>query len=105
MEKFCTDYIALGGRIAGMSMWFLYAALAVGVAFAIVDLIVRLRGTGAQLKRASLTDGFAALKDLVAALAAAPIWLALFAVGIVLFWVPGDALGVCKPSTEQTSQK
>lgn len=106
MTDFCTRYIALGGDIAGLSKLFLIAALLVAVAFAIVDLIVRYRAPAWPMafdgaSPASLKDLVEAIKDLVAAIASAPIWIALFAAGIFLFWVPGNALGVCTPKTEQ----
>lgn len=105
MRAFCTGYVPAGLEMAGLARWFLWAALAAGLVAMVLETIAKARealaanaadGAPAPRTLTPLKEVFEALKGLVEALAKAPIWLALFAVGIVAFWVPGSAVsGAC----------
>ena len=101
MATFCQSYIGHALTLTQLSIGFLLVSLVAAAAMAIAEVIAKFRtaasvrtDAGTQAKTVqTLID---ALKGLVTALASAPVWLALFAVGIMLFWVPGSAVsGLC----------
>ena len=102
MAAFCQSYIGHALTLTQLSIGFLLVSLVTAGAMAIAEVLAKFRPvasdqvvSGAQAKTVqTLID---ALKGLVTALASAPIWLALFAVGIVLFWVPGSAVAELCP--------
>lgn len=53
----------------------------------------------------AIKDVAEALKEPIAALSAATVWLALFGAGIMLFWLPGNALEGCPASMNKEPVK
>lgn len=102
MATFCQSYIGHALTLTQLSIGFLLVSLVAAAAMAIAEVLAKFRAAAsvraaadAQVKTVqTLID---ALKGLVTALSSAPIWLALFAVGIVLFWVPGSAVAELCP--------
>jgi hypothetical protein len=108
MTHFCDRYFTLGGDLAELAKWFLIAALLAAVASAIVEIINKYGASPAMRLAPGATaikDVAEALKELITALSAAPVWLGLFGAGVLLFWVPGNAVEVCRPSTSQVPDK
>ncbi len=109
ITDFCKGYVPLATDIAGLAKYFLIASLVVAIAAAAIELWGKLQPppVGGPVARvaggaAGLKEMVGAIKDLIAAVAAAPLWLALFAVGIAVFWVPGSAVGeACTPTAGQ----
>jgi hypothetical protein len=106
METFCATYLSLGGDLAHWAKWFIVAALVVAVISALTEVIKAYRAppTGRLAPAPAATaikDVAEALKSLITALSTAPIWLALFGAGVLLFWVPGNAVEICRPTTSQ----
>jgi len=108
MENFCKTYLGLGGELAGLAKWFLIAALAAAVVAVAIEVMNSYRAPAApRLAPApaptAIKDLAEALKSLITALSSAPVWLALFGAGVLLFWVPGNAVGVCGQATDRAS--
>ena len=100
VADFCRHYAELGFNLA---WWFLYASLALAALAALIGLIGSLRRPPAMTES---VDGGAesagvafvgALKGLIEALTAAPIWLAMFACGALMFWLAGLRPELCSP--------
>ena len=89
---FCQDYVELAGDLAGIAKWFLIAALALGIAYAIVETIKKYQEEAAapRMSVSAVKEVVDALKTFVEALANARAWLAIFACGVLLFWVGGN---------------
>lgn len=112
IDIFCSTYIAAGLGVAELAWFFLVAALGAAVIAVMVDAAVRLRNSAVNQNSpparglAPVNEMANALNGLITALATAPIWLALFAAGIFVFWIPGTAIsGVCaqaKPLPQRT---
>lgn len=108
LSAFCDDYREVGIDIAKISEWFLWAALSVAVAVAIAEIIAKLRPQASTALAPDPGTGIVtiidAIKGLVTALAAAPLWIALFAAGLLVLTIPGVAVpAACieKPKAEE----
>jgi hypothetical protein len=95
LMNFCKGYLELAVQVAWLGKAFLIAALALGVFYALAELAQRvasktqrdgLRGLVTGLDIKTLAD---ALRELIATLAVAPIWLALMAIGLLTFALVG----------------
>ena len=102
LGQFCQDYLARAAEVASWGKYFLIAALVSALALAAIEAWKRFKapppvaGEGA-IKSLTATalpvkDLADALRELVTTLATAPVWLALMAVGVFVFWVPGNAI-------------
>jgi hypothetical protein len=95
---FCGDYIHLAGGLAGLTYYFLIAALVLGIAYGVVELIKKYQAAPPPQKAAAgaIKDLIDSLRAFLEALAKAPAWLGLFGVGVILFWVVAAAVpGEC----------
>lgn len=89
--SFCEEYVETGGDLAALSLVFMGSALALGFVYGIVEIVKKANGTpGPRVSGGGIKELLDALKAFVEALAAAPVWIAFFGVGVVLFWIPGN---------------
>lgn len=112
---FCREYVELAGDLAGLAKIFLIAALVLGIAYGFVEVLKRYQETpavraGVAPNTTAIKEIAEAIKGLVEALAKAPVWLALFGVGLMIFWVAGSAIpAMCEKAAnelyESTSQQ
>ena len=93
LADFCRDYPLF---LFGAGKWMLVLGIVLGVALAVVTLILLLRkkdGAGDSLRAAGAASPTAildAIKGFLQALSSAPTWLALFGGGILLIWMAGS---------------
>lgn len=104
---FCQDYVLSAGQITGLVWWFLIAALVLGLAFGIVELIRKFQEPRSRSVRgvapSTLKDLIDALKGFIEALSKAPAWIALFGIGLLLFWAAGNSIpDECKAEMNKT---
>jgi hypothetical protein len=101
LGRFCADYLATANDVALWGKYFLIAALATAAALAAAEAWRRFKAPPASSQGGAakaLAPGVPikelaeALGELAKALATAPVWLALMAVGLATFWVAGNAL-------------
>ena len=102
LGQFCEQYLATGAEVASWGKYFLIAALIAAVALAAVEAWKRFKAPSPMAGAGdikSFTETAPPVKDLtdalrehVTTLATAPVWLALMAVGVFVFWVPGNAI-------------
>jgi hypothetical protein len=99
VEGFCGPYAQIGEILAWLALGFVGAAFLAAIAAVVIDIAIKLRPTGgAEIAPApaSVKDFIQTIGAFVTALSTAPIWLALLAAGVVVYWVPGAALSqVC----------
>lgn len=93
---FCREYVELAGDLASLGKIFLIAALVLGIAFGLVELLKKLQTppavVTARVETSSLKDLIDALKGFIEAIAKAPAWIALFGIGLLLFWAAGASV-------------
>lgn len=105
LDPLCSDYVTIAGDLASVASYAIYGALGLGVLMALAALV---RGPaednkGGNVRALAPNAGaasaiFAGLKDFVAAISAAPAWIALFGGGVLLFWMSGYAVpSYCQP--------
>jgi len=109
-SKFCGDYREIGQVMLWFVPGFMGLAAVSAAAFAFAEIIARLRPNGVVRAEAPPPAGLGvmikALTDLIAALASAPIWLSMFALGVALYWFVGAGYGatcVAKPAPAPTA--
>jgi hypothetical protein len=95
--NFCKEYVELAGDVAGLGKAFLIAALVLGIIYAIVETIRKYTDPVAPRTRAVAGTGaikelIDALKGFLEALAKAPAWIALFGIGLLVFWAAGASV-------------
>jgi hypothetical protein len=104
---FCHEYAKLALDLAGWAKYFLVAALVLGIVYGLVEVIKRYQAAPPQPKAApsALKDLIDSLKAFLEALSNAPAWLALFGVGLLLFWGVGAAVpDGCQNSFNDTAE-
>lgn len=93
---FCREYVELAGDLASLGKVFLIAALVLGIAFGVVELLKSLQTRQNIVTDAAgsstLKDLIDALKGFIEALAKAPAWIAMFGIGLLLFWSAGASV-------------
>lgn len=112
LDPFCTDYLVVAKDLASASWWVLVAALAIGVLTGLAALFQGPPPKQGDSNLKALTTGagtgaviVAALKDFIQVLAAAPVWIALFGGGVLLFWISAYAVpDYCQPAPPQQQQ-
>lgn len=97
--EFCQNYLVTAATAAAWGKWFLVAGFAAGTLYALIEAYRRWKTPVVQADGAELVGGTTtglpikdladALRELVAALAAAPVWLGMVAAGIFALWVVG----------------
>lgn len=94
---FCREYVELAGDLASLGKVFLIAALVLGIAFGLVELLKKFQTPATvvvteDVETSSLKDLIDALKGFIEAIAKAPAWIALFGIGLLLFWAAGASV-------------
>ena len=97
--EFCQTYLITAATAAAWGKWFLAAGFAAGTLYALIEAYRRWKAPIVQADGTGLVGGTTtglpikdladALRELVAALAAAPVWLGMVAAGIFALWVTG----------------
>lgn len=111
MKHLCDSYWIVGTILVWFAAVFMALGLISAAAFAVAEIKTRLKATPAVRPAAapvSINDLTKALTDLVAALASAPIWLAMFALAVALYWFVGAGIGsvaICQKDTSVASAK
>ena len=98
MTEFCKRYLDTAGDIAALGLVFLIVALLAGTLYALVEVWKRYKApvpdAADEVAKGAVTglpvkDLADALRELVVAIAEAPVWLALMAVGLLTFALAG----------------
>ncbi|MEP9361223.1 hypothetical protein [Sphingomonas sp. KR3-1] len=97
--EFCGDYLATAAGFAHWGRIFLIAAFVAAAVYALIEAYKRWKTPVTRTDGSRLVDGAItglpikdladALRELVVALATAPVWLAMMAVGIFALWAAG----------------
>ena len=88
--NFCAEYVESAGDLVSLAPWFVGAALVLGIVYGIVEAYKKARADGPTTKAGgTLKDLLEALSAFIQSLAAAPAWLGLVAIGVLLILLPG----------------
>jgi hypothetical protein len=112
LDAYCNKLsAAMGGWGLELVWWFLAAAIAIGVAGAVMALVEKLAalwapdGGGGAHKAVPVNTLLDSIGKLIEALTKAPVWIAMFAAGLALLWVSADAVSTaCTPPAKQDGQ-